>query len=335
MMPAKSGRGAGEGDPALPLQAWRETLKRLACVLLLVLSVADLTACQKRSQAPAAPAAASALPEAASHDGSPQIVTSTDSVHIEYRVYGAAEPAVVLVHGWACSSAYWREQIEPLRAKYTVVVLNLGGHGASGRNRSEWSMERYGQDVASVVQAIPNRQIVLVGHSMGAVASLEAAPAIGPRLLGLIAVDSLQSIGEPPLPHQVIERQLAPLRENFVGATRELVSSRMFTGGADPRLVQKVAYDLSLASPRVAIASMESLLSWNPGPILLAVHVPVLAINSDLTPTDEARIGKYLPGFHADVLPHTGHFLMMEAPQRFNPVLLKDIDTLVQRAHRP
>ena len=33
-------------------------------------------------------------------------------------------------------------------------------------------------------------------------------------------------------------------------------------------------------------------------------------------------------GFKVDVLEHTGHFLMMEAPQRFNPVLLKDIDAL-------
>jgi hypothetical protein len=40
-----------------------------------------------------------------------------------------------------------------------------------------------------------------------------------------------------------------------------------------------------------------------------------------------------LPGFKADVLEHTGHFLMMEVPQRFNPVLLKDIDALVQQAH--
>ena len=62
------------------------------------------------------------------------------------------------------------------------------------------------------------------------------------------------------------------------------------------------------------------------------IHVPVYAINSDLGPTDEVRIRKYLPEFKADVLDHTGHFLMMEVPERFNPVLLKDIDALVQQA---
>jgi pimeloyl-ACP methyl ester carboxylesterase len=79
---------------------------------------------------------------------------------------------------------------------------------------------------------------------------------------------------------------------------------------------------------------MQSLLAMDFASVLPDIHVPVMAINSDLGPTDEARIRKFLPDFKADVLEHTGHFLMMEAPQRFNPVLLKDIDALVQKARR-
>jgi pimeloyl-ACP methyl ester carboxylesterase len=66
--------------------------------------------------------------------------------------------------------------------------------------------------------------------------------------------------------------------------------------------------------------------------VLPDIKVPVLAINSDLGATDEARIRKSLPTFKADVIPHTSHFLMMEVPDKFNPLLLRDIDTIVQRA---
>ena len=62
--------------------------------------------------------------------------------------------------------------------------------------------------------------------------------------------------------------------------------------------------------------------------------MPVYAINSDLMPTDVTRIRKSLPDFTLDVLPHTGHFLMLEAPQRFNPLLLKDIEAISARAAR-
>ncbi len=71
-------------------------------------------------------------------DGSPQIADSADGVHIEYQVYGHGDPAIVLVHGWSNNANYWNAQLDALKAKYSVVTLNLAGHGASGKNRSDW-----------------------------------------------------------------------------------------------------------------------------------------------------------------------------------------------------
>jgi len=34
-------------------------------------------------------------------EGAPLLVNSADGVHIEYRIYGHGDPAVVLIHGWA------------------------------------------------------------------------------------------------------------------------------------------------------------------------------------------------------------------------------------------
>ena len=239
----------------------------------------------------------------------------------------------MLIHGWACDSAYWNAQIDALKSRYTVVAVNLAGHGGSEANRTDWSIGNYGEDVATVVRQLKNKQIVLVGHSMGGDVALEASRRIGDRVIGIIAVDSLKSIGLAPMRPQEIERQLAPFRKSFIEATRTYVTDKLFEKGADPALVQKVAYDMSLEPPAIAVPSLESLLSMDFTRLLPDIHVPVLAINSDLGPTDVARIRKSLAGFKADVLEHTGHFLMMEAPQRFNPVLLKDIDALVQQAH--
>jgi pimeloyl-ACP methyl ester carboxylesterase len=212
------------------------------------------------------------------------------------------------------------------------VALNLAGHGASGNNRSDWSIANYAQDVAAVARQIPNAHLVLVGHSMGATVALVAAPLIGERVSGVIAVEALRSVGQPPLPPAEIEQRIAPLRTDFVGATRRMVSGSLFPRDADPVLVQKVAYDMSLEPPAIAVASLRSLLSMDFASVLPAVHVPVFAINSDLLPTDAARIRKSLPDFTLDVLDHTGHFLMLEAPARFNPLLLKDLEALSARA---
>ncbi len=295
---------------------------------LLLLAVLGLAACSPGGKPAATATAAAGAP---SEEG-PRIVMSDDLVHLEYRVSGQGEPAVLLVHGWCGNSEYWRSQIDALKSRFTVVALDLAGHGASGANRTDWSIANYAADVATVARQIPNAHLVLVGHSMGADVALAAAPRIGPRVIGVIAVDALRSVGMPPLSAGEIEAKVAPFRADFVGATRALVTDRLFEKGADPLLVQKVAYDMSLRSPAVAVPTLAKLLSFDLATVLPSVHVPVYAINSDLVPTDAERIRRSLPDFTLDVLPHSGHFLMLEAPARFNPLLTKDIDALAARA---
>src|SRR5256884_8612321 len=62
-----------------------------------------------------------------------------------------------------------------------------------------------------------------------------------------------------------IEQRIAPFRADFVGETRKLVAGSLFTRDANPVLVQKVAYDMSLEPPAIAVASMRSLLSMDFG----------------------------------------------------------------------
>jgi pimeloyl-ACP methyl ester carboxylesterase len=314
-------RGAG---PDAAARDWRNTTVR---ALLIALPLLTLAACGKKEAAEVPAAAASQ----ARVEGSPQLVTSADGVHIEYHVYGDAEPAVVLIHGWSCDGNYWKEQIAPLKAKYTTVTVDLAGHGASGANRTDWSMGNFGEDVAAVVRQIHNKKVILVGHSMGAPVALEAARRIGDRVVGIIAVDSFKTIGQKPLPELQIEKMLKPFRDDFIGHTREFVTTGFFTPESDPKFIQKVAYDMSLEQPQVAVASMQSLLKMDIDAILPEIKAPIAAINSDLSPTDEARIKKTLPDFKLITIPKTGHFLMMEAADRFNPVLIQEIDALAGR----
>ena len=300
-----------------------------------------ISACSKSNE-PAAPSATSppkttsstAPTESPAADGSPRIVTEPDGVHIEYRTFGKGDPAIILIHGWATDANYWNAQLGPLKAKYTVVAVDLAGHGASSNTRTDWSMESYGEDVAVVARQLPNPRIILVGHSMGGTVALEAAKRIGDRVVGIIAIDALKSVGLPPTPPAEIEKRVAPFRTDFIGSVRKYVTEELFEKGADPAFVQKIAYDMSLEPAEVAIPSLQALLSMDFATVLPDIHVPVMAINSGLGATDEKRIRKSLPDFTANVMPHTSHFLMMEVPDRFNPILLSDIETLISKARQ-
>ncbi len=75
----------------------------------------------------------------------------------------------------------------------------------------------------------------------------------------------------------------------------------------------------------LAVPAMSSLLHLDYAPLLPEIQVPVVAINSSIGgPADEARIKKSLPaGFKAITIDKTDHFLMMDAADGFNPVLLQ------------
>ena len=48
------------------------------------------------------------------------------------------------------------------------------------------------------------------------------------------------------------------------------------------------------------------------------LRVPVRCINGDRFPTDVEAIRRVIADFDAVVLPHTGHFPMLECPEEFN-----------------
>jgi len=297
-------------------------------ILLALGAAVAAVSCGKKEEAPPPPVASQATPEQT--EGAPRIAIAADGVHVQYRVYGKGEPALIFIHGWSCDSNYWREQIPAFRQKYTVVTVDLAGHGGTDGNRSEWSIAKFGQDVATAAAAMPNQQIVLVGHSMGGPVSIEAARLLENRVIGIIGVDTFNTVGAPAPTKEQVDAIVKPFEADFIGHTRKLVVEHLFVPGRNTELANKVAYDMSLSPPRVGIPSLRALFEYDFTEPLKDLSVPIVAIDSDLGgPVNEARIRKVLPKFRAVVIPGTGHFLMMEDAARFNAALETEIQALL------
>jgi pimeloyl-ACP methyl ester carboxylesterase len=300
------------------------TARALGLALSLVLAFA---ACARKEEPAAAPPAPVDDRPA---EGAARIAIAPDGVHVQYHVYGTAEPALVFIHGWGCDSNYWREQIPAFKARYTLVTVDLAGHGGTDANRSEWTMARFGQDVATVLATIPNQKLILVGHSMGGPVAIEAARLVKDRVVGIIGVDTFKTIGAPVPSKPQTDAIVKRFEADFIGQTRAMVAERFFAPGANETLKGKVAYDLSLTPQRVGVGALRAALEYDFTGPLEDVSVPIVAINSDLgEPVNEARIRKVLPKFRAVTLAGDGHFLMLEDPARFNPALETEIQALL------
>jgi pimeloyl-ACP methyl ester carboxylesterase len=286
--------------------------------------------CSKQETPPPSVTAPAPTDKPEPAEGAARIAIAPDGVHVQYRVYGNGEPALVLIHGWSCDSNYWREQIAALSRRYTVVTVDLAGHGGTGGNRTVWTIPAFGQDVATALSAVPNQRIILVGHSMGGPVALEAARILKNRVVGIVGVDTFKSIGAPMPTKAQVDALIKPFEEDFIGQTRTLVADHLFVKNAHPQLAQKIAYDMSLSAPRVAVPALRALLEYDLTGALKDLSVPIVAINSDLgEPVNEARIRRVLPRFRAVTLAGDGHFLMMEDPRRFNPALEAEVAAML------
>ena len=56
-----------------------------------------------------------------------------------------------------------------------MLAIDLAGHGDSGLNRKEWTIEAFDEDVVAVVSKFNLAQVVLIGHSWGGGVIIEAS----------------------------------------------------------------------------------------------------------------------------------------------------------------
>jgi pimeloyl-ACP methyl ester carboxylesterase len=247
------------------------------------------------------------------------VVASADGIPIAYETHGEGKTGLVFVHGWSCDRSYWSEQLPAFSKQFKVVAIDLGGHGESGLGRKAWTIAAFGEDVAAVVRKLGLPRVVLIGHSMGGDVIAEAARRLLGRVAGLIWVDVYTQLGSPRDP-EAVQKMLGPFRANFVDTTRSFVRG-MFGKNANRDLVERIALDMSAAPPDVALGALESAVGFDremPA-ALKALRLPVIAINADYRPTDTASLERQ--GVEVVIMPGVGHFLMMEDPTRFNPLL--------------
>ncbi len=75
---------------------------------------------------------------------------------------------VVLIHGFAGSSAWWYPQIPSLARQHRVVAIEMRGHGRSSRPRNGYAISQMVDDIAVALRELGvSGPVVMVGHSVG------------------------------------------------------------------------------------------------------------------------------------------------------------------------
>jgi len=259
----------------------------------------------------------------------PLTVQAPDGVEIAATVHSVGEPTAVLVHGWMCDQTYWEAQVPALAEHFGVVNVDVAGHGFSGSGRQAWTIASLGDDVAAVIKHLKLENVVIIGHSMGGRVGLEVARLLPGTVVGVIGVDTLQDADEAWDPEET-EAFLDGLKQDFRATCDPFVRS-MFGEQADNALMDHVAADMCSGPGEIGTALIQDYVNYDLASAMQSAGVPIRCINADKWPTDVDANRKYAD-FDAVILTGFGHFLMQEAPDELNRVMIETVTNMTARS---
>lgn len=219
-----------------------------------------------------------------------------DDVTINYALGGVAGPQLVLLHGLGARWQTFMPLVPRLAQEWQLFLLDLRGHGQSGRTPARYHLADFAGDVVAFIEQVTTPPVVLYGHSLGGWIALDIAARRPELVRGVVVGDSALYI-------EHLDPDLAiSYLSNLPIAMRSLAKSLT---QLDPEVMR-------------AFRGGDLTADYAPDSILRAVSCPVLLLQADtalgglMTDDDVTRGLALLRRGHHVRFPGLGHGLHVE-----------------------
>ncbi len=252
-----------------------------------------------------------------------------NGTRLYYRTRGDGPTNIVFIHGFCQSSLYWEPTLDRLPEGLCGLALDLKGFGDSDKPDGPYDIPTLADEIASVLDILGLRQVVLVGNSMGGVVCQAFATRHTERLSKLALLSTGPFVRNPAASTARATRfatmewergEFSALLERFF-----LVPPDNFE-----RLV-----DVAMKASRNAMVEITlSMASSNFLEGLRRLDVPTLIVQGaqdTIRPVEEGRLlHEAIRGSRFHVLEGASHTPMLERPEELHALLWD----FVQAPHR-
>jgi pimeloyl-ACP methyl ester carboxylesterase len=250
--------------------------------------------------------------------------TKYQRVSINYEILGKQDTVLVFIHGWNLNMRYWDEQVRYFQSRYRILNLDLAGHGNSGKDRNNWTIESFARDITHIMQKEGIDKAILIGHSLGGNVALQISTSVPERILRIIAVDCFKNVGFEITDdfRDGFQDHYAKFKRNYTEMADEV--ARENTRTKDREVINRIVKDYKSANPKIALAVYQNVVQNHAMEKAQLRRLPfkLYIISSDYMPVDEEALAKYAP-FGYEIIPvyGAGHFPMVEQPGQLNAAI--------------
>jgi pimeloyl-ACP methyl ester carboxylesterase len=247
-----------------------------------------------------------------------------DGLRIAYERAGSGPPLVLLHGGLGDGAATWRDQLDGLSDRFTVVAWDAPGAGRSTDPPASFRLPDYADVLAGFVRALALDRPHVAGLSFGgglAIQFYDRYPAV-PRTLILAGAYTGWAGSLPP---DEVEQRLSLAEALADAAPETLVAAllpSMFSLTAPPPAVDRFARSMAASHPAGVKVMARSFAEADLRHVLPRIDVPTLLLYGDADVRSPAGVAQAIhaaiPDSRLVVLEGVGHVSCVEAPDRFN-----------------
>ena len=122
-------------------------------------------------------------------------------------------PAIILIHGLGLRSESWIEQIKVLKKNYTIYSLDLPGHGQSKLlSQKKLTLKGFCSEITKFIKLLNIYKPIMIGHSLGALITIEIAGNNPKILKSGIAISSVYKRSKEAL--RKVQKRAKEIYEN-------------------------------------------------------------------------------------------------------------------------
>jgi 3-oxoadipate enol-lactonase len=244
---------------------------------------------------------------------------------IAYWVSGKAEgPAIVLSHALGSDHTLWDRQLAALEPHFRVIRYDTRGHGASDAPAGEYTIERLGDDVVSVLDALDIDRAHICGISLGGATAMWLGARRPDRVASLVLANTGARIGTV----ETWTERIGVVTTQGLGALADGILARWFTPAfheSEPGIVAAIRATLTKVDPNGYASCCAALRDADLRPLASYIKAPTLVITGNADESTPPALGFWLAGAipGAALVPlDAAHISNIEQAEAFNRLLL-------------